>query len=298
MKKWKKVNSSFFAIGICVLATGVFLSAQTVTDSENLPLDARERPVAPAYKVEEAPVMDGNILDDPVWAVASPATGFYQIRPYEGQPASERTEVRIVYTKDTLYFGIICYDEDPNAIIVTEGRRDAPLGDTDNFQIILDTYLDRQNGFLFATNPAGIEYDAQVSNEGEGGGVQRWGNAPGRGGAGGGFNLNWVPGHGRESIGRRRNDRNTAGVLGLDQIGEQRAYASRILEEVCRGDGRRVTLAAHPFDAGLFDSPQERRHVGTVEIVDVGGELKRLTLAIEHQSSQFNVAVGSRSSEP
>jgi hypothetical protein len=191
MKKWEKATVSLVAIGICVLAGGVFLSAQTVGDGEGLPLDARERPVATAHRVEEAPVMDGNILDDAVWAVASPATGFYQIRPYEGQPASERTEVRIVYTKDTLYFGVVCYDEDPNAIIVTEGRRDSPLGDTDNFQIILDTYLDRQNGFLFATNPAGIEYDAQVTNEGEGGGVQRWGNAPGRGGSGGGFNLNW-----------------------------------------------------------------------------------------------------------
>ncbi len=72
----------------------------------------------------------------------------------KGKPASERTEVRIVYTKDTLYFGVVCYDRDPNAITITEGRRDSPLGDTDNFQIILDNYLDRQNGFLFATNAA------------------------------------------------------------------------------------------------------------------------------------------------
>ena len=177
--------------GICVLATVGFLSAQTVGDEGTVPLDVMERPVVAAQKVEQSPVLDGNILDDPVWAVASPATHFYQIRPYEGQPASERTEVRIVYTQDTLYFGVVCYDEDPNSITITEGRRDSPLGDTDSFQLILDTYLDRQNGFLFATNPAGIEYDAQITGEGEGGGVQRWGNTPGRGGSGGGFNLNW-----------------------------------------------------------------------------------------------------------
>jgi len=70
--------------GMCLLASVGLLSAQTGGDREDLPLDAREHPVATAYKVEEAPVMDGDILDDPVWAVAPPATGFYQIRPYEG----------------------------------------------------------------------------------------------------------------------------------------------------------------------------------------------------------------------
>ena len=49
---------------------------------------------------------------DPAYAGAVPATGFVQSRPFEGEPASERTEVRIVYTADTLYFGIICYTED------------------------------------------------------------------------------------------------------------------------------------------------------------------------------------------
>ena len=46
------------------------------------------------------------------------ATGFVQSRPFEGQPASERTEVRIVYDADTIYFGIVCYTADPGTIIV------------------------------------------------------------------------------------------------------------------------------------------------------------------------------------
>jgi hypothetical protein len=165
------------------------LLAQAVEDVENVPLDARERPIAIARKVESPPLLDGDVLDDPVWAVAHRVTEFFQTRPDEGQLSSQSTEVKIVYTEDTLYIGVVCYDDDPNSIIVTEGRRDSPLGDTDAFEIILDTYLDRQNGFLFATNPAGIEYDAQVTNEGEGAGTQRWGNSPGRSGAG--FNLNW-----------------------------------------------------------------------------------------------------------
>ena len=117
------------------------------------------------------------------------ATGFVQTAPDAGQPASERTEVRVVFTDDTIYFGIICYDRDPAAIIVTDSRRDSSLSDSDSVQIILDTFLDRQNGFVFGTSPAGQEYDGQVVNEGAGGsGMGRGGTSQG---AGGGFNLNW-----------------------------------------------------------------------------------------------------------
>ena len=151
-----------------------------------------DRPVAAAVQVEEPPVLDGEVASDPAWAVAVPTSRFTQTTPFEGQPASERTVIRIVYTLDTLYFGIICYDREPQSITVTEGRRDAPLEDSDNFQIILDTYLDRQNGFLFATNPAGIEFDAHVTNEGGNTGSFRMGRGPQQqGGSGGGVNVNW-----------------------------------------------------------------------------------------------------------
>ena len=88
------------------------------------------------------------------------------------------------------------YVRDPSTIIVSDSRRDSSLTDTDSFQIIPDTYSDKQTGFVFGTNPAGLEYDGQVTNEGEGSGraglglVQRSGSQQQRG-SGGGFNLNW-----------------------------------------------------------------------------------------------------------
>ena len=146
-------------------------------------------PSAVAVKVEGAPRMDGDVLGDPAWANAVAATGFRQTAPDEGEPASERTEVRILYTEDTVYFGIVCYDRNPESILVTNSRRDSSLGDSDSVQLILDTYLDRQNGFVFGTSPAGQEYDGQVVNEGVGGsGIGGGGTSSG---AGGGFNLNW-----------------------------------------------------------------------------------------------------------
>ena len=154
-------------------------------------------PLARALRVEQRPVLDGDVLGDAAYADARLATGFVQNRPFEGEPASERTEVRIVYTEDTLYFGIVCYTDDPATIIAADSRRDSDLTETDSFRIILDTYNDGMNGFVFGTNPAGVEYDGQLTNEGQGsgrfggGGSGRPSNNRQQRGSGGGFNLNW-----------------------------------------------------------------------------------------------------------
>ena len=175
------------AVGLLLLGGGATASAQ-IAVAAGPPSDSR--PAARAVRVAQAPIIDGDVQGDPVWRQAHPVSGFVQEQPEEGRPASERTEVRIVFTADTLYLGVICYDRSPGTIIVSDARRDASLEETDSFRVIFDTYRDGLNGFVFGTNPAGIEYDGQVTNEGQGGG----GLAPGQNqqsGAGGGFNLNW-----------------------------------------------------------------------------------------------------------
>jgi hypothetical protein len=146
------------------------------------------RPSVAAARLEAPPVIDGDVLDDPVWAAIEPVTDFWQTTPDTGAPASERTEVRLAYTSDTLLVAVVCYDRDPSTIVIAEARRDSPLDDTDSFRLILDTYRDRQNGFVFGTNPNGLEYDGQVTNEGQGGSIVMGGQQVG---SGGGFNLNW-----------------------------------------------------------------------------------------------------------
>ena len=140
-----------------------------------------ERPAVVAAPISDAPTIDGEVLNDPVWAGVTPTTGFIQKTPDTGQPVSERTEVYIAYSGDTLYFGVVCYDREPERIVVADSRRDSELVETDSFQIILDTYRDEQTGFVFGTNPVGIEYDGQVTREGEGGSAF----------SAGGFNKNW-----------------------------------------------------------------------------------------------------------
>jgi len=141
-------------------------------------------------RVTESPVIDG-LMDDAVWQRATPITEFTQAEPFEGTPATENTEVRLLYDDRAIYIGIICFDSDPSQIVTTDARRDSSLNDSDSVQIIFDTYHDRQNGFIFGTNPAGMEYDAQVRSEGE---TQSSGPPTlGRvgGGSGGGMNVNW-----------------------------------------------------------------------------------------------------------
>lgn len=142
---------------------------------------------AVASLIDEPVAIDGR-LDETAWSSAPLLDEFVQREPVEGQPVSERTEVRILYDDDALYFGAWMFVEDPSSLVVGETRRDATIDNTDAFLIILDTYRDRQNGFVFGTTPAGIEYDGQVTNEGQGGaGLGRRQQA----GSGGGFNLNW-----------------------------------------------------------------------------------------------------------
>ena len=142
---------------------------------------SRAIPVMQAKALAVTPVLDGKVAEDPAWREVQPATGFVQTRPDEGSPASQRTEVFIGFTRDTLYIAAVCHDDNPSAIIVADSRRDSNLTDTDSFQVILDTFRDRQNGFVFGTNPAGIQYDAQVTKEGMGA----------RAGRVTGLNLNW-----------------------------------------------------------------------------------------------------------
>ncbi len=152
--------------------------------------DARIHRLASIKVVSKGPVIDGR-LDDEVWRDAPAITEFTQREPREGEPVSERTEVRILTDGQALYVGAWLFDRDPSAIVRGEKIRDATLTNSDYFGFILDTYLDRQNGFVFSTTPAGIEYDGQVVKEGEGGGVFQTGQTRAQAGSMGGFNLNW-----------------------------------------------------------------------------------------------------------
>ncbi len=150
---------------------------------------AAPRPVARAQRTPRPPRMDGR-LDDPVWQAAPLLRELTQHEPVDDAPASERTEIRILFDDEALYLGARLHDREAGAIVHGEVRRDADLANQDALLLVFDTYHDRQTGFVFGTTPAGIEYDGQVTREDErafgGLGITRQQTT-----IGGGLNLNW-----------------------------------------------------------------------------------------------------------
>tara|TARA_X000000368_G_scaffold125763_1_gene98705 strand:+ start:225 stop:2429 length:2205 start_codon:yes stop_codon:yes gene_type:complete len=134
------------------------------------------------------PNIDGEVINDEAWEGISAIKTFIQKSPDEGTPSTEQTIVKIMYSEKTFYVSVVCYDSDPNKIVITDTRRDAPLNNTDSFMFVLDTYQDQQNGFVFGTNAGGIEYDAQVSGGGEGMSISSTRQSVG---IGANFNINW-----------------------------------------------------------------------------------------------------------
>ena len=179
--------NSLFSRNLCALCVIVAAAPAAVLAAQ---APASEPRVTTAQRISEAPVIDGDVLGDPIWQPVTATGDFSQTTPDDGVPASERTDVRIVYTDTMLYVGVVLYDSSPETIVAADSRRDSSMDDTDSFQFILDTFRDGQSGFVFGTNPAGIEYDGQVVNSGQGGGFFGGGGFQ-QGGAGGGFNLNW-----------------------------------------------------------------------------------------------------------
>ncbi|MDO1449602.1 DUF5916 domain-containing protein [Rhodocytophaga aerolata] len=115
---------------------------------------------------EKEILLDG-VLNESVWEQAMHISNFTQRELNVNQPATERTEVALVYTEKTLYIGIWCYDREADKIVARELKRDFEHSREDNFEVIIDTYHDKRNGFLFIINPNAARKDAQVLDNGE-----------------------------------------------------------------------------------------------------------------------------------
>ncbi len=107
----------------------------------------------------ESIAVDGR-LDETLWSRAVPAANFIQQDPDNGAPATEQTEVRILYTRDALYIGVTCFDSEPEKWLGYQRRRDEFLQADDRFMWTIDTYLDGRTAYFFEMNPSGLMGDA------------------------------------------------------------------------------------------------------------------------------------------
>ncbi|RME20422.1 MAG: hypothetical protein D6800_13185, partial [Candidatus Zixiibacteriota bacterium] len=108
----------------------------------------------------------GGFLDSEVWQNARWISDFTQRELHEGQPATERTEAAVLYNQDNLYIGVRCWDSDPEGIVAQKMKRDFDFQTEDDIEIVIDTYHDARNGYLFVTNPLGARADILTQDNG------------------------------------------------------------------------------------------------------------------------------------
>ena len=127
--------------------------------------DAAGRVTVRAVRIDTPLVIDGG-LDDAPYASTLPISDFVQLEPRAGQPASELTEVWILFDHDHLYIAARCSDRDARRIVADDMRRDGRnIGQNHNLSVTLDTFHDRRNGYEFLVNPVGGMWDGQFTDE-------------------------------------------------------------------------------------------------------------------------------------
>ncbi len=146
-----------FLVTLCLTVVGA--GAQTSQESGQRSVEV--------LRIESEIVIDGE-LDEPEWQRVEPTTEFTQQEPIMGVPSSERTEVRLLYDDTYLYVGVYCFDSaGEKGIVVTNVRRDFSPFEGDYFGVLLDTFDDNRNAFVFGTNPRGSKRDGQMAGNGE-----------------------------------------------------------------------------------------------------------------------------------
>ena len=121
--------------------------------------------VVRAVRVDQPPELDGA-LDEEIYRTILPAAGFVQQYPWNGEPATEDTQVWIFFDSDNVYVALRAWDSRPDRMVANEMRRDNQnIWMNDNVVVLFDTFLDRRTAFFFQTNPLGGIRDALVINE-------------------------------------------------------------------------------------------------------------------------------------
>src|SRR5437016_5476968 len=97
----------FFLVGLRPISAQTPMKADTLSRS------------IVAARVDKPPALDGT-LTDAAWQDAAFINSFHQREPFERQPATEKTEVRVLYDSRFVYFGLYCFDSEPKKIVATE----------------------------------------------------------------------------------------------------------------------------------------------------------------------------------
>ena len=151
----RHLKQILFNLQLLLILTSSFISISAQTSvSKSLKVSR----VTEEIKIE-------GVLNESAWTSAQVISDFRQQEPNEGQSATEKTEVRVLFDDKNIYFGIRAFDSEPTKINARELVRDASFSNDDKVEILLDTYHDKRNAFRFAVNPLGTQQDALITDE-------------------------------------------------------------------------------------------------------------------------------------
>lgn len=148
------------ALLCCLLGT----TAAVAGDGNAIRSEAKHQAFAILHvpKLERAPTLEDFAGMKPESTLARKMgmiEGFTQRDPQNGKPASQRTQVYVGYTDKNLYLIFLCFDSDPSRVRAHMVRREL-INDDDQAGVVLDTFQDHRHGYMFYTNPLGIQQDA------------------------------------------------------------------------------------------------------------------------------------------
>jgi len=127
--------------------------------------DSAGRVTVRATRITDPMTLDG-VLDEGVYARIKPIDGFLQQEPHEGQPATQTTDVWLLFDDKNIYVTARCWSTDPSRIVANEMRRDSFANfQNDNFAVLFDTFHDRRNGVQFQSTPLGGLSDSLITDE-------------------------------------------------------------------------------------------------------------------------------------
>ncbi|MEW6323614.1 MAG: DUF5916 domain-containing protein, partial [Acidobacteriota bacterium] len=118
-----------------------------------------------AIRLPSPMVFDGA-LDELFYSTIKPVSDFIQQEPFEGRPATEKTDVWVFYDANNIYVSARMWETEPRRRVASEMRRDSfNLYSNDHIGVMFDTFYDRRNGYAFYANQLGGQGDAQMTNE-------------------------------------------------------------------------------------------------------------------------------------
>ena len=126
-----------------------------------------EKKVYEIKKTVIKPKIDG-VVNDEVWKNLNSANNFTQFKPNNGllERPTHKTEVKICYDNQNIYFGLIAYDNAPDSILKELGKRDDENKNFDLFGIILDPFNNTQVEYNFIISASGVQIDKKMSKDG------------------------------------------------------------------------------------------------------------------------------------